>query len=61
LKPNGTNFEQLEKHCWANHMEVGCSHHIRNEPTYKDKWGALNNDFQRIFDYMVRIGHNKEY
>lgn len=54
LKPNGTN-------CWTNHMEVHCSHHIRNEPTYKDKWGALNNDFQRIFDYMARVGHNMKY
>jgi hypothetical protein len=27
-----------------------------NVSTCKGKWGALNGDFKKDFDYMVRIG-----
>jgi hypothetical protein len=33
----------------------------RNIVAYKDKWGAINGDFKRIFDYMASIGNNIRY
>jgi hypothetical protein len=37
-------------------INARCSQHIRNVSTCKGKWGALDDDFNKNFDYMVRIG-----
>jgi hypothetical protein len=42
-------------------MKARCSLHVRNKLACKDNWGALNDDFKMIYDYMDRIGHNEEY
>jgi len=35
---------------------------VRNRPTmHKDKWGLTFKKFMKIFDYMFKIGCNKEY
>jgi hypothetical protein len=36
-------------------------HHLRNRPTYKDKWGYLYGDYKKIHDYQSVIGHNEKY
>jgi hypothetical protein len=34
---------------------------LKNESINKHKWGAQNNDFQGIFDYMDKTSHNEKY
>ncbi len=34
---------------------------MRNGPMHKDKWGLIFRKFMKIFDYMFKIGCNKEY
>jgi hypothetical protein len=33
--------------------------HVRNEPTYKENWGALSGNFKNVFNYVISIGHSK--
>jgi len=37
-----------------------CSQNIMNGSTCKGKWGALNDDFNKNFDYMARIGKSNK-
>jgi hypothetical protein len=40
---------------------VGCSNHVINDPTCKNKWGSLVGAFKNIYDYMVVTKHNHDY
>jgi len=42
-------------------MKARCSSHVKNKLACKDNWGALNDDFKLIYDYMDRIGHNERH
>jgi hypothetical protein len=37
-------------------MKARCSQLVRNEIACKDKWGALNDDFE----YMARTNHDED-
>ncbi len=41
-------------------MNAGCSTHVKNGPTCKDKWNMITSDFKKIFDLVVGIGQNQE-
>ncbi len=34
-------------------MNVGNSQHMKNDPTYKDKWGAISREFKKIFYHVL--------
>jgi hypothetical protein len=42
-------------------MDACYCQHVRNKPTYRNKWHAFNKDFKILFYNMVKIGHNKKY
>ncbi len=42
-------------------MQFGCSQHMRNGLTCKDKWGTIVGKFKKIFDHMSVIGQNEDY
>jgi hypothetical protein len=42
-------------------MKVGCSEHVKNGPTCKDKWSTISSNFKNIFNFMVGIGQNQDY
>jgi len=42
-------------------MDACCCQHVRNKPTYRNKWHAFNGEFKIIFYYMVKIVDNEEY
>jgi hypothetical protein len=33
-------------------MKVGCSEHMKNSLTCKDKWHTITSDFKKIYDFM---------
>jgi hypothetical protein len=39
-------------------MKVGCSTHMKNNMTCKNKWGAIVGDFKKKNDYNARTRHN---
>jgi hypothetical protein len=40
-------------------MKEGCSEHLRNGPTCKDKWSSIASDFKKIFDFMASLNKIK--
>jgi hypothetical protein len=38
-----------------------CLAHHKNGPLCKDQWDVILGKFKKIYDYMVRIEHNKKY
>lgn len=42
-------------------MKVGCTKHVKNGPTCKDKWSTISSNFKNIFNFMVGIGQNQDY
>jgi len=41
-------------------MNVGCSTHLRNGPTCKDKWSTITSNFKKKIDFMASIGQNQK-
>jgi hypothetical protein len=42
-------------------MKVGCSKHVNNGPTSKDKWNMISSNFKKIFNFMVGTKQNQDY
>jgi hypothetical protein len=42
-------------------MKARCSSHVKNKLACKDNWGAVNDDFKLIYDYMDKIDRNEKY
>lgn len=42
-------------------MNVGCSKHVKNGPTCKDKWSTISSNFKKLFNFMVSTGQNQDY
>jgi hypothetical protein len=42
-------------------MKVGCSSHVLNDPTCKDKWTMISSNFKKIFNFMIGTGQNQDY
>jgi hypothetical protein len=42
-------------------MNVELSQHMKNVPTYKDKWGAILDNSKNIFDHMSKTRQNEDY
>jgi hypothetical protein len=42
-------------------MNASFSIQLRNDVTWKDKWGALVGDFKKIYDYKTGAGNNQNY
>jgi hypothetical protein len=42
-------------------MDACCCQHVKNKPTYRNKWHDFNRDQKILFYYMVKIGHNEKY
>jgi hypothetical protein len=56
LKPKSKSSIRKWKTIIACVINARCSQHIMNVSTCKGKWGALNDDFNKNFNYMARIG-----
>ncbi len=35
--------------------------HMKNKPTYKEKWATIYGDCKKNWDYMVGACHNEDY
>ncbi len=42
-------------------MKVGCSSHVPNDPTCKEKWSMISSNFKKIFDFMMGTRQNQNY
>jgi len=42
-------------------MKEGCSEHVKNDFTCKDKWSSITSNFKKKFDFMASIGQNQDY
>lgn len=42
-------------------MKEGCSEHVKNGLTCKDKWNSITSNFKKKFDFMASIGQNQDY
>jgi hypothetical protein len=41
-------------------MNVDLFQHMKNVPTYKDKWGAILENSKNIFDHMSKTKQNED-